>query len=77
MWLVNERYWSAGAVSVTARGLFQHILPRQETLPRQAARAELRIAVALGINSVSATQGNSIVPLYLPPSSVSVSSSRV
>jgi hypothetical protein len=29
------------------------------------------------LNSVSGTQGNSMVPLYLPPSSVSVSSSTV
>ena len=44
---------------------------------RNSRRAALRIAVALGINSFSASQGNSIVPLYLPPCSVSVSSSRV
>ena len=50
---------------------------QQETLPQQAARAALRIAVTLGINSVRANQGNSIVPLYLPPDSSSVRSSFV
>ena len=48
---------------------------QQETLPQQAARGVT--TVALGIKSVSATQGNSIVPLYLPPNSVSVSSSSL
>jgi hypothetical protein len=62
---LEQTFVSAGGMSAKCQ---------QETLPQKAARAALRIA-ALGINSVSAAQGNSIVPLYLPPDSSSVRSS--
>jgi hypothetical protein len=59
------------------------VLPLKETfvsaLSMSACRKHCRnkrlrgvTTVALGIKSVSATQGNSIVPLYVPPERVSV-----
>jgi hypothetical protein len=65
-----------------ARNSFLRANFRNRTAPLQSEAfsqqaAPLRIAVAFGIYSVSANQGNSIVPLNLPPDSVSVSSRKV
>src|SRR6476620_7904975 len=53
------------------------LLWASSALTKPCARRYVDWQSPLAINGINATQGNSILPLYLPPSSVSVSSSRV